>query len=171
MIQCDACGQWFHGRCVHVLANHAKELEDEGLEYECARCCEAGGKHYRHKLLPFKGVDECKTDESKKGRVVPTMQDFEELKKSSQTLGVCPAELELAEWGMLQVNQWLQDLLILNYGVLRPGGCPLAQTDDTQLPLKLLNRINMGLAFGLDLWDVLLEPCISVWCLQVNQVR
>jgi len=60
---------------------------------------------------------------------------------------------------------------VLNDGVLRQGGSPLAESRDPFLPLKLLNRINIGLAFGLDLWDELISPCISIWCLQVNQVR
>ena len=125
---------------------------------------------YKYRLLPFKAVDECKSDDSKKGRVVPSIADFEELKGSARTLAVRPVELDLAEWGLSEVKVWLQDLLVLNNGVLRPGGCPLAESCDPLLPLKLLNRINVGLSFGLDLWDDLCSPCISIWCLQVNQV-
>ncbi len=140
------------------------------MDYECARCCEAGGINYKHRLLPFKVVDECKSDDGKKGRVVPSIADFEELKESAKTLAVRPVELDVAEWGINKVKEWLQELLVLNYGVLRPGGCPLAESRDPLLPLKLLNRINLGLAFGLDVWDELVAPCISIWCLQVNQV-
>lgn len=182
----------YHGRCVHILATDAKELEDQvcvmvclnfmffsfltasfgnqGLDFECARCCERDGRHYRHRLLPFKCADEWKSDDSKKGRVVPSMEDYEELKESASALAVRPVELDVAEWGMVQVKELLQELLVLNHGVLRPGGCPLAETCDHLLPLKLLNRVNLGLAFGLDLWDDLISPCISIWCLQVNQV-
>jgi hypothetical protein len=116
-------------------------------------------------------VDECKTDESKKGRVIPRFADYEELRESAQTLAVRPVELDLAEWGIQRVKDWLQDLLVLNFGVLRPCGSPLAQSNDALLPLKLLNRVNVGLAYGLDLWDALVSPCISIWCLQVNEVR
>ena len=145
-------------------------FRDQGLDFECARCCEREGKQYKHRLLPFKGADEWKSDDSKKGRVVPSIADYEELKESASALAVRPVELDVAEWGMTQVKEWLQELLILNHGVLRPGGCPLAESRDPLLPLKLLNRVNLGLAFGLDLWDELISPCISIWCLQVNQV-
>jgi hypothetical protein len=146
-------------------------LYDQGLDYECARCCEIGSKAYKFRLLPFKAVDDCKTDESKKGRVVPGIADYEELKESAHALAVRPVELDVAEWGMQRVKDWLQDLLVLNNGVLRPGGSPLAESNDALLPLKLLNRINYGLAFGLDVWDALVSPCISIWCLQVNEVN
>ncbi len=47
-------------------------------------------------------------DASKKGRVVPCVSDYEELKHSAQTLGVRPFELDLADWGMERVKEWNQ---------------------------------------------------------------
>lgn len=49
---------------------------------------------------------------SKKGRVVPSVADCMELRDSAQSLAVVPAELDLAEWGIHRVNEWLQDLLV-----------------------------------------------------------
>jgi hypothetical protein len=63
-------------------------------------------------LLPFKAIDECKSDVSKKGRVVPSVADYMELRDSAQSLAVVPVELDLAEWGIQRVNEWLQDLLV-----------------------------------------------------------
>ena len=42
-----------------------------------------------------------------------------------------------------------QDLLVLIDGVLRPNGSPLADSPDTNLPIKLLNRfVVCGLQFA-----------------------
>ena len=84
----------------------------QGIDFECSRCCETSGNQYNFRLLPFKAIDECKTDVSKKGRVIPSVADYRELRASAQSLAVVPAELDLAEWGIQRVNEWLQDLLV-----------------------------------------------------------
>ena len=44
--------------------------------------------------------------------MIPSVADYRELRASAQSLAVVPVELDLAEWGIQRVNEWLQDLLV-----------------------------------------------------------
>ena len=43
MIACDTCSEWFHGSCVGISAKKGKEIEDNGYEWTCPKCCEYTG--------------------------------------------------------------------------------------------------------------------------------
>ena len=38
MIACDTCSEWFHGSCVDIKPKKGKEIEDNGLEWNCPKC-------------------------------------------------------------------------------------------------------------------------------------
>ncbi|XP_032674815.1 uncharacterized protein LOC116845807 isoform X2 [Odontomachus brunneus] len=38
MICCDACEDWFHGKCVHVSKAMGQQMEEKGIEWVCPNC-------------------------------------------------------------------------------------------------------------------------------------
>ena len=45
MVECDECGEWFHGECVNLSEDEEQYHSQEGMGYHCLRCAwnEEGG--------------------------------------------------------------------------------------------------------------------------------
>uniref|UniRef100_A0A1L8DIA1 Putative transcription factor datf1 n=1 Tax=Nyssomyia neivai TaxID=330878 RepID=A0A1L8DIA1_9DIPT len=42
MICCDACEDWFHGKCVNITKAMGQQMEEQGIEWRCPNCLKKG---------------------------------------------------------------------------------------------------------------------------------
>ncbi|XP_055623497.1 death-inducer obliterator 1-like [Toxorhynchites rutilus septentrionalis] len=53
MICCDACEDWFHGKCVNITKAMGQQMEEDGIEWTCPNCLKKKQEKQQPKMTEF----------------------------------------------------------------------------------------------------------------------